>query len=129
MRIIKLVETIKSIIMKNTVLSILALGFILTLNACNANKTTQATETSNEVWAEGITTITGIISNVIQEKDGQTIMLTNNKGIEYTAVVSTANLGDNAAQYREFKVGESIGFRGNLIENQRMVVREVLESK
>ena len=111
-------------------------SFIFFNFSCEANKqNTEATEsgemtsTQNEVWTEGITTITGTISNVIQEKDGQTIVLYNNKGIEYTAVISIPNLGENAAQYRQFEVGEEIGFRGNLIENQRMVVREVLEMR
>lgn len=111
-------------------------SFIFFNFSCEAHKqNTEATESSemtstqNEVWTEGITTITGTISNVIQEKDGQTIVLDNNKGIEYTAVISIPNLGENAAQYRQFEVGEEIGFRGNLIENQRMVVREVLEMR
>ena len=116
--------------MKNTGFTILISCFILALNACNTNKANQpTTESPGEIWAEGITTITGTISNVIREKDGQTITLTNNKGIEYTAVISISNLGENAAQYREFKAGERVGFRGNLIENQRMVVREVLETQ
>ncbi len=104
--------------------------------SCEANKpnaetaeTTETTTSENEVWTEGITTITGTISSVNQEKDGQTIILFNNKGVEYTAVISIPNLGENAAQYRKFEVGENVGFKGNLIENQRMVVREVLETK
>jgi len=114
--------------MKNTGIFILMLSFILIISSCNTNKTNQATEeASSEVWTEGITTITGIISSVTQEKDGQTIVLTNNKGIEYTAIISIPNLGENASQYRKFEAGENVGFRGNLIENQRMVVREVLE--
>ncbi len=116
--------------MKNTGFTILITSVILALSSCNTNKTPQATaEATGEVWAEGITTITGTISSVTPEKDGQTIVLTNNKGIEYTAVISIPNLGENAAQYRQFKVGENVGFRGNLIENQRMVVREVLEMR
>ena len=111
-------------------------SFMIFNFSCEAHKqnaeTTESgemTSTQNEVWTEGITTITGTISNVIQEKDGQTIVLYNNKGIEYTAIISIPNLGENAPQYRQFEVGEEIGFRGNLIENQRMVVREVLEMK
>lgn len=116
--------------MKNTGFAILLLGFIITFNSCETRKTTQATqEAQTEVWTEGLTNITGTISSVTQEKDGQTIKLTNNKGIEYTAVVSIPNLGENASQYRKFQVGEHIGFRGNLIENQRMIVREILEMK
>ncbi len=113
-------------------ISIMA-SFIFFNFSCEANKqnaeTTETTTSESQVWTEGITTITGTISSVTQEKDGQTVVLTNNKGIEYTAVISIPNLGENAAQYREFKVGEEIGFRGNLIENQRMAVREVLEMR
>ncbi len=106
---------------------------IIFLISCEANKkTTEVTETTtseNEVWEEGITSITGTISSVKQEKDGQTIVLHNNKGVEYTAVISIPNLGDNAAQYRKFEAGETVTFKGNLIENQRMVVREILETR
>lgn len=108
-------------------------SFIFFNFSCEANKqnteTSETTAENQEVWTEDTTTITGTIASVTQEKDGQTIVLFNNKGVEYTAVISIPNLGENAAQYREFKVGEEIGFRGNLIENQRMVVREVLETK
>ena len=108
-------------------------SFIFFNFSCEANKqnaeTSETTTENQEVWTEDTTTITGTISSVTQEKDGQTIVLFNNKGVEYTAVISIPNLGQNAAQYRQFKVGEEIGFRGNLIENQRMVVREVLEMK
>ena len=109
---------------------LLILGFATSFISCKTNNPAQENQTAqSEIWAEGMTTITGTISSVTEEKDGQTIMLTNNKGIEYTAVVSIPNLGKNAAQYRKFEVGESVGFRGNLIENQRMVVREVLEMR
>lgn len=111
-----------------------ALSFIFLLGvsiiSCKTNHVTADAEANtSEVWNEGITRITGTIMEVTQEKDGQTIKLVNNKGIEYTAVVSIPNLGENHAQYRQFKVGEEIGFKGNLVENQRMVVREVLEMK
>jgi hypothetical protein len=98
--------------------------------SCKSNQTTDTNQPeTTEVWENGLTNITGVISKVTPEKDGQTVMLTNNKGIEYTAIVSIPNLGKNAAQYRQFKVGENVGFRGNLVENQRMIVREVLEMK
>ncbi len=118
--------------MKKLNLLVVILVLLATITACKTNNISQEnnhTTPESEVWEEGITRITGIISKVTQEKDGQTIMLTNNKGIEYTAVISIPNLGENHAQYRKFEVGEEIGFKGNLIENQRMVVREVLEMK
>lgn len=119
--------------MKLSILITLLLTFSMLNLSCEANKknaeTSETSAENQEVWTEDLTTITGTISSVIQEKDGQTIVLFNNKGVEYTAVFSIPNLGENAAQYRQFKVGEEIGFRGNLIENQRMVVREVLEMK
>ncbi len=122
--------------MKSILFISILIAFSTLQISCEANKpnaetaeTTETTTSENEVWTEGITTITGTISSVTQEKDGQTIILFNNKGVEYIAVISIPNLGENAAQYREFKVGENVGFKGNLIENQRMVVREVLETK
>ena len=105
--------------------------------ACSSNKAGQTTnngemmaasETTSgaEVWEEGLSVITGTISSVETNKDGQTLVLYNNKGIKYTAVVSTANLGDNAFQYRTFKIGENVAFKGNLLDNQRVIVREIL---
>lgn len=105
-------------------------SLIFALNSCKTNNVSQEnSEAGSEVWAEGISTISGTISEVIQEKDGQTITLYNNKGVKYTAVISIPNLGENHSQYRKFNVGEMVNFKGNLIENQRMVVREVLEMK
>lgn len=117
------------------------LGFILSIatiilfvTSCKTNKTVDQTENNEatEIWEGGITGISGIISEVKQEKDGQTIKLTNNKGISYTAVISISNLGENHAQYRKFEVGENVGFRGETFKmgNEiRMVVREVLETR
>ena len=119
--------------MKFSITTALFLAIMIFNSSCEANKnnseTSETTTENTEVWTEGITTITGTISKVTQEKDGQTIVLSNNKGIEYTAVISIPNLGENANQYRKFEVGETVGLKGNLIENQRMVVREVLEMK
>ena len=119
--------------MKFSITTTLFTVMLIFIFSCEANKnnseTAETTTENSEVWTEGITTITGTISKVTQEKDGQTILLSNNKGIEYTAVISIPNLGENANQYRKFEVGEAVGFKGNLIENQRMVVREVLEMK
>lgn len=81
---------------------------------------------SNEVWEEGLSIVTGTISVIEQNKDGQNLILYNNKGIKYTAIVNPTNLGNNAFQYRSFKVGESVGFKGNLLENQQLIVREIL---
>ena len=116
--------------MKKVAIPTLMFSLIMSISACNTNKTGQEPETtSSEVWAEGITTITGTITSVTPEKDGQTIELTNNKGVKYTAVVSIPNLRENASQYRKFEVGETVGFKGNLLDNQRMVVREILETR
>lgn len=82
-----------------------------------------------EIWEEGITTLTGTITNVVQEKDGQTITLKAKDGIDYSCVISIPNLGKNHKQYREFRKGESITFRGNLSNDNRMTVREVLENR
>lgn len=113
--------------MKKSILLIGLGTLVLSAFSCKSSKVSQATESSNtEVWTKGITTISGKIAKVTQEKDGQTVILYNNKGIEYTAVVSISNLKDNANQYRTFVVGESVMFKGYLIENQRMVVREIL---
>lgn len=122
--------------MKKLVFTLAISAFTIGLISCEANKknaesteTAETTTSESEVLADGITTITGTISSVTPEKDGQTIVLTNNKGITYTAVISIPNLRENATQYRKFEVGETVGFKGNLLDNQRMVVREVLEMK
>lgn len=118
--------------MKNSVFTLAILTVTLSLTSCKTNKmaaetTESATETTTEVWEGGTMTISGKISDVKQEKDGQTITLTNSKGITYTAVISIPNLGENHAQYRKFQVGEEASFKGELFENQRLIVREVLE--
>src|SRR5690606_37573888 len=108
-------------------------AFTLGLTACESNKIQNETEETNgEVWENGTATISGVISEITQEKDGQTIKLTNNKGVNYTAVVSISNLKENASQYRKFEVGESVSFKGEFFklgEENRMVVREVLETR
>ena len=103
---------------------------LFTFYSCQTNKTsTNDNAAETELWEQGISMVTGEITGVKQEKDGQTIRLRDNKGTEYTAVISIPNLGDKAGQYREFKVGETISFKGNLNPDNRMVVREVLEMK
>lgn len=116
------------------ILSIFAV--IFTVTSCKTNKvatetaeSTETTETTTEVWEGGTMTISGVISDVKQEKDGQTITLTNTKGITYTAIISIPNLGENHAQYRKFTIGETVSFKGELFESQRLIVREVLEMR
>ena len=113
---------------------LLLTGFLALLVACEANKTTTDTpnpeisaNASTEVWEQGIQQISGTITKVTPEKDGQTIHLVNNKGIEYTAVISIPNLGDNDAQYRKFNIGEQVTFKGEFVMDKHMAVREVLE--
>jgi|SRR5690606_8512060 len=119
--------------MKKSVFILVILAFIWGLTSCESNKIQNETdEKTGEVWTEGVTTISGTISSVTQEKDGQTIVLTNNKGITYTAVISIPNLRENASQYRKFEVGETVSFKGEFFklgEENRMVVREVLEMR
>lgn len=118
--------------MKKSIFILSALAFMTT--SCKTSKVTEASEATEttettEVWEGGTMTITGVISDVKQEKDGQTITLTNNKGITYTAVISIPNLGENHAQYRKFAPGETVSFKGDLFESQRLIVREVLEMR
>lgn len=115
--------------MKKSIFILSALAFMTT--SCKTSKVTEASETTEttEVWEGGTMTITGVISDVKQEKDGQTITLTNTKGITYTAVISIPNLGENHAQYRKFAPGETVSFKGDLFESQRLIVREVLEMR
>ena len=114
--------------MKNSVFALAILTVILSITACKTNKmAAETTGTTTEVWEGGTMAISGKISDVKQEKDGQTITLTNSKGITYTAVISIPNLGENHTQYRKFQVGEEVSFKGELFENQRLIVREVLE--
>jgi|SRR5690606_8770071 len=121
--------------MKNNKMISLIIALNLVFTACESNQTPQANTEINghtEVWENGVSTVKGVISKVTPEKDGQTIELTTDKGVKYTAVVSIPNLRENASQYRKFEVGESIGFKGEFFklgEENRMVVREVLEMK
>lgn len=106
---------------------------VLAITSCKTSKITEGSEGSaSEVWENSSSVISGIISEVTQEKDGQTIKLTNNKGISYTAVISIPNLGENHAQYRKFAPGEKVIFKGETFqmgEETRMIVREVLETR
>lgn len=113
--------------MRNPVF-IIVLFLFMAMISCKNSVPRENTQTS-EIWEEGISMITGVITDVKEEKDGQTIRLTDKKGIEYTAVISIPNLRENAGQYREFKVGETISFKGNLNPDNRMIVREVLEMR
>lgn len=115
--------------MKNSYQFFLSLIFIFGIVSCKNSAPEHNNTQTPEIWEEGISTITGLITEVKQEKDGQTIRLADNKGTEYTAVISIPNLRENAGQYREFKVGERISFKGNLSPDKRMVVREVLEMR
>ncbi|SMC65944.1 hypothetical protein [Moheibacter sediminis] len=118
--------------MKKSIFISTVIVFSLVLTSCKTNKVVAETTENAEVWEGGITGISGIITEVTQEKDGQTIKLTNNKGISYTAVISIPNLGENHAQYRKFEVGENVGFRGETFkmgDEIRMVVKEVLETR
>lgn len=113
--------------MRNSVF-IIALFLFMAMISCKNSITRQNTQ-APEIWEEGISMIAGVITDVKQEKDGQTIRLTNKKGTEYTAIVSIPNLRENAGQYREFKVGETISFKGNLNPDNLMIVRQVLEMR
>ena len=107
------------------IISVLILN-VLFLSSCHIRKI----DKTQTVWEQGISTINGKIESVKQEKDGQTIQFKTNEGESYVVVVSIPNLGENAHQYREFKVGEEIGFQGETLslDNQkRMIVRSILE--
>jgi len=109
------------------------LGIFIALFAfsCETVKDTGQTQNDSapEIWEEGISTLTGVITNVVQEKDGQTITLKARDGKDYSCVVSIPNLRENYEQYRVFKEGENITFRGNLLNGNRMTVREVIENR
>lgn len=78
------------------------------------------------IQEEQLTLVSGTISDVKPEKDGQTISLTDQNGTEIKALISIPNLRENGNQYREFKVNEFITFKGEYVSDQRMVVREVV---
>ena len=114
--------------MKKQLLKILSVFIVLISLSCTVNNSSN--ESSNtEVWEEGISTLTGTITKVTPEKDGQSLVLMTQHQIEYNLIVSIPNLGDNAAQYRKFEVGEYISFKGNLLDNRTLIVREVLETR
>lgn len=109
------------------------IAFVIFLFSFSCETVKNAGQTQNgpepEIWEEGISTLSGIITKVVQEKDGQTVTLKTGGGIEYICVISVPNLGDDHGRYREFKPGENITFRGNLSTKNRMTVREVLENR
>ena len=114
--------------MKNPIYKILSVFIVLFMLSCTTNKSN--TELSNnEVWEEGISTLTGTITKVTPEKDGQSLVLMTQQKIEYNLIVSIPNLGENAAQYRNFRIGDYLTFKGNLGKDNTMIVREILETK
>lgn len=112
--------------MKFNTFSIALILFGLSLIACQQNSINN--NSSKEIWAEGIQTISGKIIDVEAAKDGQIIKLKTSNNEIFTAIVSIPNLGDKANQYRTFKVGEPITFKGNRDEKFHFVVREILEN-
>jgi hypothetical protein len=75
---------------------------------------------------EELILVSGQITDVKAEKDGQTISLTDQNGTELKVLLSIPNLRQNADQYREFKVHEFITFKGEYVSDQRMIVRELV---
>ena len=113
--------------MKNPIYKILSVFIVLFLLSCTTTKSNTDT-TNNEVWEEGISTVTGTITKVTPEKDGQSLVLTIPNQIEYNLIVSIPNLGENAVHYRTFRIGEYLTFKGNLGKDNTMIVREILET-
>lgn len=113
--------------MKNPIYKILSVFIILFMLSCTTTKSKNDT-TINEVWEEGISTLTGTITKVTPEKDGQSLVLTIPNQIEYNLIVSIPNLGENAVHYRTFRIGEYLTFKGNLGKDNTMIVREILET-
>lgn len=109
---------------------ILLIGFMTIFWACETQKTTQNPMEANttEVNYEENFMISGNVIEVKQEKDGQTLKVINNKGVEYTAILSIPNLKENASQYRKYEIGEYVQFQGDLHENQVLIVREVVKN-
>lgn len=102
-------------------------GFLLFFS-CSTNKE-NAENNSSQVWAEGIQTLSGTITKVNQEKDGQSLILTNKNQMNFDVIVSIPNLNENANQYRQFEVGEFVTFKGNQLEGGTFIVREILETR
>lgn len=100
----------------------------LYVGSCTLNNSPK-NSSSDQIWSEGISTLTGTIKKVNPEKDGQTLILITNNQVESELIVSIANLGENKNQYRIFEVGEYLTFKGNLLENGIFIVREILETQ
>ena len=52
----------------------------------------------------------------------------NRNGLEYICVLAKKNLIEASAPYRDFDVGETITFRGELQKENQILVTEILES-
>lgn len=112
----------QSIVMKNI---FIVLIFGIFAFSCNSSKT--AMNTQDQIWESGISMLTGEIIAVKDQKTSQEIVLKTADGTTYNCLVSTVDLQENQHQYRVFKTGENISFKGNLSSDNQMIVREILE--
>lgn len=113
--------------MKNLFLLIIVFSISFSCKT-RKNQTTTETSAQNEVWEHGTYTVTGQVKSVILENNSQKILLKSKEGKEYTCVVSITGLEKNSNQYRLYKVGETITFRGEMLAANQMLVRQVLEN-
>lgn len=119
--------------MKTLRLNLFAILCLSVMTACSTRTPEKSAdahaEIPEEIWDQGIYSIFGTVISVQPLKDGQNVLLKEKNGREYRAMVSLANLGDRAFQYRIFTIGEEIGFRGTLSSANEMKVTEILETR
>lgn len=103
-------------------------GLFLILS-CETTKdlSSNSSQPQQGVWEGGITQITGEVISVVEDKDGQALVLKDQNGAEQRIRVNELNLGERASQYRQFRVGETISLRGIFNQNGELQVTEILE--
>ncbi|MDD3459421.1 MAG: hypothetical protein PHO74_08110 [Weeksellaceae bacterium] len=109
--------------------AVLLVGLVFVSCESMKDSSKQQNGQETEIWEQGWVIINGKITEVHPQQDSQTITLKGSDGVDYKCMVSIEKLGDNRTQYRQFGVGESIGFRGSLSEDNTMVVKEILEHR
>lgn len=108
----------------------LTFAVLFLLVNCKIQKTENFYNESKEVWEEGISMLTGTVTEIrAKEKNSQRFILTDKNQVEYELILTVEDLNATSSQYREIRIGEYLSFKGNLNQNKKMIVREILETQ
>jgi hypothetical protein len=106
---------------------LIALSLVI-FQYCTSNSNKTEKETLQEKESVELVYTSGVVKEVQRGKDGYTARIVAEDSTEYFATISIANLRDNASQFREAKVGETVMVKGDnwkIGEENHITVREL----